>query len=82
MCAQCKKIQSTISDVETQGGAEHLFLVATASREMQDMVGILHATDVHRHIADLESQLPWRLEPLTIWYGQGHRVEDVNRELK
>ena len=82
MCTTCKKLQSTVSDVETRGGADHLFLVAPNSNEIKDMVGVLHTSDVHRHIAELESELPWRLEALTIWYGQGHRALDVNRELK
>ena len=48
MCAACKKIQCTVSDVQTNAGGEHLFLVTSSL--CTDMVGILHAIDVHRHI--------------------------------
>ncbi len=80
MCALCKKLQFTVSDVQTHGDAQHLFLV-TASF-CKDMVGIIRASDVHRRISELESELPSRLQPVTIYYGQGHRADDIYRGMK
>ena len=80
MCPQCKKLQCTVCDVQTHGDAQHLFLV-TASF-CKDMIGILRASDVHRCISDLEGEFPSRLQPITIYYGQGHRADDVYYELK
>ena len=80
MCVACKKLQYTVSDVQTHGDAQHLFLVtATFCR---DMVAVLSASDVYRRIAELESELPSKIQPVTIYYGQGHRADDVYRGMK
>ena len=81
MCVACKKIQYTVSDVQTHGDAQHLFLV-TATFFFKDMVAILRASDVYQHIAELEKELPSRLQPITVYYGQGHRAEDIYRGMK
>ena len=80
MCVPCKKLQYTVSDVQTHGDAQHLFLVTAAF--FKDMVGIIRASDVYQHIADLERELPSKLQPVTIYYGQGHRAEDIYRGMK
>ena len=80
MCVACKKIQYTVSDVQTHGDAQHLFLVTAAF--CKDMVAILRASDVYQHIAELEKELPSRLQPITVYYGQGHRAEDIYRGMK
>ena len=83
MCTECKRIQSTVLDVELKGGAEHLYLVAADCTDLpKDLVCFLHSSDVQQHISELERELPWRLVVLTIWYGEGNRIHDVNRELK
>ena len=83
MCTKCKRIQSTVSDIELKEGAEHLYLVEAACTDLpKDLVGVLHSSDVKQHITELEQKLPWRLELLTVWYGEGNRIHDVNRELK
>ena len=81
MCVPCKKLQYTVvSDIQTHGDAEHLFLV-TASF-CKDMVAILSASDVYQHIAELEGELPSKLQLVTIYYGQGHRAEDIYQGMK
>ena len=80
MCVPCKKIQYTVSDVQTHGDAQHLFLVTAAF--CRDMVAVLSASDVYRRIAELESELPSKIQPVTIYYGQGHRADDIHRGMK
>ena len=80
MCAPCKKLQYTVSDVQTHGDAQHLFIVTAAF--CKDMVGIIRASDVHQRIAELEKELPSKLQPVTIYYGQGHRVDDIYQGMK
>ena len=80
MCPQCNQLQCTVSDVSTNGDAQHLFLVTAPL--CQKMVGVLRAGDVHRCISELDKELPSRLQLITIYYGQGHRAEDVYYELK
>jgi hypothetical protein len=80
MCAQCQKIQATVSDVHTSSPAEHLFLVSAPF--CPEMVGILRSSDPHHLVRDLQEELPGNLELRTIWYGQGHRHGDIHRNLK
>ena len=56
MCVPCKKLQYTVSDVQTHGDAQHLFLVTAAF--CRDMVAVLSSSDVYRRVAELESELP------------------------
>ena len=80
MRVPCKKLQYTVSDVQTHGDAQHLFLVTAAF--CRDMVAVLSASDVYRRIAELESELPSKIQPVTIYYGQGHRADDIYRGMK
>ena len=80
ICGPCKKILNTVSDVQTHGDAQHLFLVTAAF--CRDMVAVFSSSDVYRRIAELESELPSKIQPVTIYYGQGHRADDVYRCMK
>ena len=80
MCVPCKKLQYTVSDVQTHVDAQHLFLVTAAFCD--DMVAVLSASDVYQRIAELESELPSKLQAVTMYYGQGHRAEDIYRGMR
>ena len=80
MYVPCKKLQYTVSDVQTHGDAQHLFLVTAAF--CKDMVAILSASDVYQRIAEIEKELPSKLQPVTIYYGLGHRAEDIYRGMR
>ena len=45
------------------------------------MVGVLRSSDPHKHARELETELPGKLEILTIWYGKGDKHDEVHRNL-
>ena len=79
MCARCRRIQTTVSDVQTHSAAEHLFLVTAPF--CPGMVGVLRSSSPHKHVRELETELPGKLEMLTVWYGKGDRHDDVCHNL-
>ena len=46
------------------------------------MIGVLRSCEPHQHVQDLEANLPWKLEILTIWYGKGDRRKEVHQKLE
>ena len=79
MCATCLRIQATVSDVQIDPVAEHLFLVTAPF--CSGMVGVLRSSDPHKHVQEIETDLPGQLEMQTIWYGKGSMHGEVQRRL-